>query len=365
MNFSKIILICTLFLLVISCVTETTPTFTLTTSFSGEGTVSPSGGNYEQGESITLTGIPSSNWVFDSWGGDAMGSSTTLEIIIDSDKYAIANFVKKNYPLNIDVIGEGTVAEEVIIAKNEYKSGTMVKLTPVPESGRDFIEWRGDISGNTYPTIVEVISETSITAVFTEIILNEGEVFNPATSRIWMDRNLGASRVAISSDDSLASGYLFQWGRPMDGHQNRNSTTISKISSTTQPDHGHFILVPDHYPWDWISPRIDDLWSGQDAVNNPCPDEFRIPTVEEWENEVENWISKDRDGAFDSPLNLPSTGYRRELDGHIYGVGFRGFYWSSTVRGTEAIPLKFDNILTTVKIRSRRASGFSVRCIKD
>jgi len=365
MNTIKLLLTITLLLVAISCITDTTPTFTLTTSFSGKGTVTPFGGNYKHGELVILTGIPSSNWEFENWRGDGVGSSNTLEVIMDSDKHIFANFIEKPYPLNINVIGEGKVVEEVILAKNKYSSGTMVKLTPVSTKGRVFIEWRGDISGSTYPFIIEVISETNITAVFSEVVLEDGEVYNHITSRIWMDRNLGASRVAISSDDTLAFGYLFQWGRTMDGHQKRNSKSITQISSYPRTNHGYFLLVPDQYPWDWLSPREDNLWNGLIAVNNPCPVGFRIPTAEEWNSEVESWTNVNREGAFESNLKLPASGYRYELDGHIYGDGFRGFYWSSTSRGTESIPLKFDNTLTTVNTRSRRASGFSVRCLKN
>lgn len=41
----------------------------------------------------------------------------------------------------------------------------------------------------------------------------------------WMDRNLGASRVATASNDRMAYGHLFQWGRPADGHQLVNYTS--------------------------------------------------------------------------------------------------------------------------------------------
>ena len=45
-----------------------------------------------------------------------------------------------------------------------------------------------------------------------------------------MDRNLGAGRVAQSSDDALAYGDLYQWGRATEGHQVRVSDTISAIA---------------------------------------------------------------------------------------------------------------------------------------
>jgi hypothetical protein len=85
----------------------------------------------------------------------------------------------------------------------------------------------------------------------TEIV----EVFNPATGKTWMDRNLGASRAATSSTDAEAYGDLYQWGRAADGHQKRTSGTTSTLSNSDTPGHGNFILAPKISPWDWRSPQ--------------------------------------------------------------------------------------------------------------
>ena len=44
-----------------------------------------------------------------------------------------------------------------------------------------------------------------------------------SAGQVWMDRNLGAVRVAQSMDDYQAYGWLYQWGRLADGHENRQS----------------------------------------------------------------------------------------------------------------------------------------------
>ncbi len=57
-----------------------------------------------------------------------------------------------------------------------------------------------------------------------------------AKGRLWMDRNLGALQVATASDDHLAYGDLYQWGRLRDGHEAitwTNSTTGTPVSGTT------------------------------------------------------------------------------------------------------------------------------------
>lgn len=83
-------------------------------------------------------------------------------------------------------------------------------------------------------------------------------VVNPTTGRVWMDRNLGATRVATSGTDASAYGYLYQWGRDGDGHQIRTSGTRSTKSSSNTPGHDDFITASSS-PYDWRSPQSDYL----------------------------------------------------------------------------------------------------------
>lgn len=68
------------------------------------------------------------------------------------------------------------------------------------------------------------------------------EVSNPITGRVWMDRNLGASKVANNSNDVSAYGDLYQWGRFGDGHQFRNSAITNALSTGNTPGHEKFIF---------------------------------------------------------------------------------------------------------------------------
>jgi len=76
------------------------PTYTLSViiSPSDAGSVSPSTGQYKQGRKVTLTAIPSSNYSFDYWNGDASGSLATITITMDSDKSITAHFVSTTPP---------------------------------------------------------------------------------------------------------------------------------------------------------------------------------------------------------------------------------------------------------------------------
>ena len=185
-----------------------------------------------------------------------------------------------------------------------------------------------------------------------------------ATGRVWMDRNLGASQVALSVDDAAAYGDLYQWGRGTDGHEQRTSASTTTLSSSDTPGHGSFIGITSSSSWDWRSPQNDNLWQGVTGTNNPCPSGFRLPTEAEWQAEMATWSSQDSAGAFASPLKLVSAGRRYRSGGAIYDAGSIGHYWSSSVRGSYARALDFYSG-DAYTYYGNRAFGFSVRCLED
>ncbi len=187
-------------------------------------------------------------------------------------------------------------------------------------------------------------------------------VLNPITGKVWMDRNLGASQVATSSTDALAYGDLYQWGRRVDGHQCRNSSTTSILSSSDQPTHGNFILSS-NTSLDWRSPQNNNLWQGVNGVNNPCPIGYRLPTELELNAERTSWSSNDLGGAFASPLKLPMGGGRNS-SGSLIEVGNDGYCWSSTISGTSSVDLAFGNGDAQI-FSNPRVLGLSIRCIKN
>ncbi|MDG1516992.1 MAG: hypothetical protein P8Q42_03105, partial [Flavobacteriales bacterium] len=106
------------------------------------------------------------------------------------------------------------------------------------------------------------------------------DVTNPSTGLTWMDRNLGAQRVALSSTDDKAYGDLYQWGRSADGHQCRTSSTTATNASDETPGDALFIYETSS-PYDWLTTQNDNLWQGVDGTNNPCPGGYRLPTETE------------------------------------------------------------------------------------
>ena len=193
-----------------------------------------------------------------------------------------------------------------------------------------------------------------------------GTVVNPATGKVWLDRNLGASQVATGSTDIASYGDLYQWGRAADGHEKRTSATHSAQATSWLADEGdnswdgRFIIGFT----DWLTPEATGLWSGTAAENNPCPSGYRVPTNAEWNQERLTWSSNNAAGAFASPLKLPLAGYRYYISGSILSEGYNGDYWSSTVSGTFARYIDISSANSLME-SGRRGFGSSIRCIKD
>lgn len=186
-----------------------------------------------------------------------------------------------------------------------------------------------------------------------------------SANQIWMDRNLGASRVATSLDDEEAFGDLYQWGRATDGHQKRYSQTREESSVEDSPGHGDFITSYQE-PYDWKSSPNSNLWQGVSGTNNPCPSGFRLPTETELSVEVASWTNDNASGAFASPTKMV-TGGIRNTGGSISGAGVDGRYWTSTTTsdGLYSRSLLFDGDDGSLMVMNARAVGLSVRCIQD
>jgi hypothetical protein len=186
-----------------------------------------------------------------------------------------------------------------------------------------------------------------------------------------MDRDLGALRAATSLTDSLAFGHLYQFGRVGDGHQLRTSVTTPTQSSTPRvpvPNTDRFITTN---PWynstDPLLP-IHDLWNETNTgINDIWPPGYRLPTIQEWDQEINTWrnfdINNPSVGAFNS-LKLVFGGVRLN-NGFIVDMNTRGSYYSSRAAAPPQNPFQIQFTATTLSVTNQLFTfGHSIRLIK-
>jgi uncharacterized repeat protein (TIGR02543 family) len=150
--------------------------YTLTTSVSppGGGLVSPEGGIYDIGGTVTLRANPTVGYEFVSWSGDASGAEPEITITMDADKSVTATFRPVQYTLTASVSPPegGLVSSEGGV----YEIGSTVTLTATPAADYEFVSWSGDASGDEPEITVTMDSDKSVTANFAATIQEIREV---------------------------------------------------------------------------------------------------------------------------------------------------------------------------------------------
>jgi hypothetical protein len=236
----------------ISCeVEEPVPTYTLTTNVTPSGggkiSISPQEPNYVEGTQVTLTPEPNENWVFKQWEGDATGSTTPLQLTMTANKNVVGVFVKRDYPLNIKIEGEGTVEEKIVPnpSGREYPHGTTVELIPKPKEGWEFDSWSGDLTGNENPKRITVDKQKNVTAKFKEavmtytkqtIVINSTKFSTKAVE--GMMRNVSASFVY---KDSKGDIFSFHPGFATEGDFSSLATVPPVTSQILKKENGVWV----------------------------------------------------------------------------------------------------------------------------
>jgi uncharacterized protein (TIGR02145 family) len=146
--------------------------------------------------------------------------------------------------------------------------------------------------------------------------------------KTWVKANLGALRVAQSSTDQDSYGWYYNWGKPTDGHQFRNSPVSDTRFSSDTPTPGIFTCCGGNIT-EWQTTRNNSLWSGVNGANNPCPSGWRLPTKSEWETLFTTSPTiTNSSNAFSNNLKFPEQMGRDRGYGTIMSSNTNNIYWS-------------------------------------
>ena len=148
--------------------------------------------------------------------------------------------------------------------------------------------------------------------------LTYGLITSPNTGRVWLDRNLGATKVAESSTDSGAYGDYYQWGR-----------------------------------------------------NDICPVDFSVPTEAELKADTTDVSITNAATAFSSFLKIALAGYQIE-DSRRFGMGLNAYLWTKNADKSDTkmgrnlfIEKGSSNSNFTGLNKSSKDLYYSIRCIMD
>jgi hypothetical protein len=171
--------------------------------------------------------------------------------------------------------------------------------------------------------------------------------------KCWITSNLGADHQASAVDDNTeaSAGWYWQFNRKQ-GYKHDGTTRTPATP--------------------WIT-SIDENLDWQSS-NDPCAlelgDEWRLPTITEWNNidAGDNWLTYN--DAWNSGLKLHAAGYLWWQSGPpLYERGISGFYWSSNQSlGSQLYQLGWFMHISSGESNTSggwyKAHGFSVRCIR-
>ena len=143
------------------------------------GTTNSSGGEYEDGTSVSITATPNSGYYFTGWTGSTTSNELTLDITITEDISLVANFqLIPVYSLTVTTTDGGTVD----INEGSYEEGSEITITASASENYKFVNWtnsNGDQIGEEESITISLDSDIQIQANFS--ILEESiEFLNPS-----------------------------------------------------------------------------------------------------------------------------------------------------------------------------------------
>lgn len=203
-----------------SAVPASTYTLTLPARTGGSVTKSPDLPNYPQGTVVTLTAAPSAGYVFGSWRRDSYGSGNPLQITMDGNKTAVADFIPSSPGSSVLVIGTPTnlslpaAAGSGTLSVINQGSGTMywsasptVNWLQVNSTGSSGVTGGGGSNGLSYSWIENPTTNSRSGEIR---VYSPGAQQNPQIFTITQAAGTPAYAIQVTADNGSVSRSLDQ-----------------------------------------------------------------------------------------------------------------------------------------------------------
>ena len=217
---------------------EVIPSYTVSVNSGTGGSISSSGGTYQEGDTVTITATPNTGYTFNNWTGGVESSSNEITLTVNTDITVTANFNANQYTLNVNSGTGGSVSS----SGGTYNYGDTVTITATPNTGYTFNNWTGGSSSSNSEITVTINSDLSLSAGFTARQTVSLQVNNDNGGVLNYTGNFGSSgSVPSNTNQSITlyenetitfsvtynlGWYLDSWGGDLSGNEDSKSVTL-------------------------------------------------------------------------------------------------------------------------------------------
>ena len=175
----------------------------------------------EHGETVRLTAVSNTGYIFDHWEGDLTGNNNPQDVLIASEKNITAVFVRV-YDLTVNITPDGAgIVQELILSAQGIEHGKTVQLTAVSNTGYHFDHWEGDLTGTRNPDTLVMEADKNVTAVFVMDIY--GKVYGANTGN-----GIESITLRFSDGSSTMTDTLGNWTKKV-----AYGTTVTPTESSS------------------------------------------------------------------------------------------------------------------------------------
>ncbi|MGL1936358.1 MAG: glycoside hydrolase family 3 C-terminal domain-containing protein [Fibrobacterales bacterium] len=301
----------------VTAIFEPIPTYTITTSTTGSGTIalSPVGGIYNEGDIITLTAEPTHFWQLDSWGGALSGSDLTHTITITSDLVVSAAFSEIPNQAPIADAGSDQFAYPQNLITLDGSNSSDPDFRPNPLS----YTW-SQISGPTIElsdisAVNPTFTPTDIATYTFALIVSDGDLPSPAdqvvitieeevTEELIFAVNAGGSLftddngIVYEADNNYSGGKTASTTKAISGTQNDNLYQTERWGASTYAipatpgEYRIEFLFAETY-WTASNKRVFDISAEGNTVINNLDIVNEVGTLTRYDITVEDIVVTD------------------------------------------------------------------------